>query len=334
MRYYTHKSYSYVTVVEIPKDEISKVDFAKCAEPRETLGSFYNRQSVKPDVIVNAGFFVMATGKPCFNNIDEGIARSTTAGLQYGMGNTISNKSELKFGSVKDGTNWNDFLSAYPVLLDGNGPITNFTYATEINYNATRSILAYNDDTIFIVEVGLPGMKFETMSSMLDKMGAKYAINLDGGGSARCLVKGKVIGSPTENRKVDNVFCVYLKNNTSTDTSKNDDNGTIAPDAPYVTYTAVKGDSWWSIAAKQLGNGTRYKELMAFNNVSVSIIKVGMKIKIPCKEYTYTVVKGDSWWSVAAKQMGSGMKYKELANYNKRSTSSMLIVGEVLKIPT
>ena len=334
MRYYTHKSYNYVTVVEIPKDEISKVDFAKCAEPRETLGSFYNRQSIKPDVIVNAGFFVIATGEPCFNNIDEGVARSTTAGLLYGMGNTISNKAELKFGNVKDGTSWNDFLSAYPVLLDGNGPIKNFTYATEINYNATRSILAYNDDTVFIVEVGLPGMKFETMSDMLDKMGAKYAINLDGGGSARCLVKGKVVGNPTENRKVDNVFCVYLKQNATTDNSSKSDDGTIAADATYITYTAVAGDSWWKLANKYLGSGSKYRELMAFNNVSVVTIKVGMKIKIPCKEFTYTVVAGDSWWSVAAKKMGSGMKYKELADYNKRSTSSMLIVGEVLKIPT
>ena len=341
MRYYTHKSYSYVTIVEIPKNEISKVDFAKCAEPRETLGSFYNRQSVKPDVIVNAGFFVMATGKPCFNNIDEGTARSTTAGLQYGMGNTKENKAELKFGNVKDGTEWNDFLSAYPVLLDGNGAIKNFSYATEINYNATRSILAYNDDYIFIVEVGLPGMKFETMSDMLDKMGCKYAINLDGGGSARCLVKGKAIGSPTENRRVDNVFCVYLKQGTNTSTVNHNgttdssvkNGNTIAADAPYITYIAKTGDSWWKIAKEQLGNGSKYKELMAFNNVSTSIVKTGMKIKIPCNDYEYTVAKGDTWWGIASREMGSGTKYKKLAEYNKRATTSTLIVGEKLRIP-
>ena len=55
-------------------------------------------------------------------------------------------------------------------------------------------------------------MRFAQMSDMLYKLGATYAVNLDGGGSARVLVKGKVFGNPTENRQVDNVIAFYLKN--------------------------------------------------------------------------------------------------------------------------
>ena len=43
MKVYTHSKYSYVRVAEIPKNEIEKIDFSLCKQPRETLFSFYNR---------------------------------------------------------------------------------------------------------------------------------------------------------------------------------------------------------------------------------------------------------------------------------------------------
>ena len=36
-------------------------------------------------------------------------------------------------------------------------------------------------------------------------------MNLDGGGSVRKMHENKVVNAPIENRPVDNVFCVYLK---------------------------------------------------------------------------------------------------------------------------
>ncbi len=48
------------------------------------------------------------------------------------------------------------------------------------------------------------------------------------------------------------------------------------------TYTVKKGDSFWKIAAEQLGNGTRYKELAAFNGLDVTdTIYAGQTLKLP-----------------------------------------------------
>ena len=48
---------------------------------------------------------------------------------------------------------------------------------------------------------------------------------------------------------------------------------------------------------------------------------------------TYTVVKGDSPWSIAEKVLGSGSKYKELMACNGLAENATIYAGQVLKIP-
>lgn len=48
---------------------------------------------------------------------------------------------------------------------------------------------------------------------------------------------------------------------------------------------------------------------------------------------TYTVKKNDSWWSIAAKEMGSGLKCNELAKYNGKTILTIIHPGQTLKIP-
>lgn len=56
--------------------------------------------------------------------------------------------------------------------------------------------------------------------------------------------------------------------------------GTEAP--PSTTeYTVKKGDSLWKIAKAQLGNGSRYKEIMQASGIVSDKLKIGQKIKIP-----------------------------------------------------
>lgn len=328
MKCYVHPKYSYVSIVEIDKSEVEKVNFAACAEPRETLGSYYNRQARKPNVLINAGFFAMDDGRPVFNMLDEGVLRAENASYKTGMGIIYGIENDLKFGSLDDGSNWKDFLSAYPVLLDGNGPKTLFKEAAEINYRAMRSCVGYNDNAYFVIHIGRPGMLFNTMSQMLYDLGVKYAINLDGGGSARLMVNGEVFGVPTENRRVDNVLAFYLKGDSAQSPFT-----TLTNDTPYILYTVKKGDSWWGLAREHMGNGAKYKELMAFNGVTSSCLKVGDVIKVPCKEKAYIVKAGDSWWGIAAKEMGSGTQYAKLAAYNNKTPQSVLYAGQMLKIP-
>jgi nucleoid-associated protein YgaU len=54
---------------------------------------------------------------------------------------------------------------------------------------------------------------------------------------------------------------------------------------PTVEYVIKEGDSFWVIAANQLGSGIRYKEILALNPQykEDSTLVVGSKIKIPAK---------------------------------------------------
>ncbi len=53
----------------------------------------------------------------------------------------------------------------------------------------------------------------------------------------------------------------------------------------------------------------------------------------PSGDTTYTVQPGDSWWSIAEKELGSGSKSEELAAYNGMTTSDVIHPGQILKIP-
>ncbi len=49
------------------------------------------------------------------------------------------------------------------------------------------------------------------------------------------------------------------------------------------TYTVVESDTLWAIASKLLGDGTRYMEIKALNNLKSNIIHVGDVLEIPAK---------------------------------------------------
>lgn len=107
----------------------------------------------------------------------------------------------------------------------------------------------------------------------------------------------------------------------------------------YVKYAVKKGDTWWKISKEQLGSGTYMKYLASYNNKTIlSVIHINDIIKIPVnlisKKYkTYTVIKGDSWWGIAKKEMNKGSKYKELASFNNMSTDDAIRPGMIIKIP-
>ena len=203
----TYNPESYITVIEISKAEIEKIDFALCKQPRQTLKDFYDDCSTKPDIICNGGFFNMSDGTTVFNFKDENKVISNNPQYKWGIGIT---SGELVFGCV-DNTQFTDFVSAYPPLVEDSKAIS-ITYAKELDYKARRTMLGYNKDTVFIVAVELPGMTFKEMQKLMLELGCTFAINLDGGGSTKILDKdGKSITSTVYNRAVDNVVAVYLK---------------------------------------------------------------------------------------------------------------------------
>ena len=113
-----------------------------------------------------------------------------------------------------------------------------------------------------------------------------------------------------------------------------------APDPqpqPGRTYTVQPGDSWYRIAARQLGSESRVQELLAANGATTStVIHPGQIIRLPgegAAARTYTVQPGDSWWKIASEQLGSGSRMGELAAANGADLDTVIHPGDVLVLP-
>ena len=111
----------------------------------------------------------------------------------------------------------------------------------------------------------------------------------------------------------------YLNIPYKTDTDPNNDG----------TYTVVSGDSLWSIAKKF---DTTVNEIKRLNNLSNNLLKVGTKLIVPNNNNSidsdYTVVRGDTLYSIARKNNISVDRIRQLNNL----TSDVLRVGQVLKL--
>lgn len=225
-----------VTIIE--KREIKRIDFDTCQQPAETLSAYYARRSEKPAVLTNGGFFNMSTREPVFNYVDEGVAKATNAKYKWGMG--VIGENQLVYGELNS-RRWRDFVSGYPNLLDDSQSIT-ITFAKEINYKARRTLLGYDDDFVMLVCVDNPGMNLIEAQAYMKKLGCKYAINLDGGGSTGMLVNGEKKTSTAYNRAVDNVVAIYTKDTTPTKPTTTTDmgrtnQGFLIPDKTLNLYT-------------------------------------------------------------------------------------------------
>lgn len=207
----TFKYNDYTTVVKTPFTEIKKIDMALCKQPKQTLDAFYNSCDVKPDLLINGGFFNMSDGTTCFTYIDEGQTISLNEECRHGIG--IEGDKTLVYGTFIDCINCRDFICGFPVYIENYQP-TIITLAKSLNYNARRSILAFDPNYLYLVAIDKPGMAYKAIQNMLVNLGVQYAINLDGGGSTRLLQNGKCITNGNENRAVDNVVAVYLNKET------------------------------------------------------------------------------------------------------------------------
>ena len=96
-----------------------------------------------------------------------------------------------------------------------------------------------------------------------------------------------------------------------------------------VTYQVVSGDTLYSIAKKY---NTSTMDIKKLNNLSSNLLNIGQILKIPTtstNDYiNYTVVSGDSLYSIAKKYNTTVNEIKILNNLD----SNLLSIGQVLKI--
>lgn len=133
-------------------------------------------------------------------------------------------------------------------------------------------------------------------------------------------------------------------------------------------YIVKEGETLWSISEDRYGSGYNWVDIYEANGLTSEEIAVGQKLRLPdvaaeqptdTKEVeeianeetaapeasptpaqseeisgnTYTVVKGDSLWSISEAAYGNGYRWTEIAKANKLDNPNVIHAGNILTLP-
>ncbi|MFS8158937.1 MAG: LysM peptidoglycan-binding domain-containing protein [Candidatus Roizmanbacteria bacterium] len=123
------------------------------------------------------------------------------------------------------------------------------------------------------------------------------------------------------------------------------------------THTVKKGETLWSIAESYTKSGYNYVDIAKANNLkNADMLEAGQKLRIPDMKpakvtfaskmmpkaatskititgTSYTVVKGDTLWSISTRAYGTGYKWMNIARANKLKNANRIEKGQKLTLP-
>lgn len=172
------------------------------------------------------------TGADSLNNaIPQGgfviAARDSKSDLlqeKVSVGDRLTVRAQVNDGRLNNATFMID--GAGWILSNGSTPEHLWTFSDNFLGRHPRTLLAYNDDYLFLVTIdgrqtASVGMSFSEMATFLSgTLGATDAVNLDGGGSTTMVVNGSLVNVPSDGsqRSVSNAVLLVRETAASPET--------------------------------------------------------------------------------------------------------------------
>ncbi|MDO8514869.1 MAG: LysM peptidoglycan-binding domain-containing protein [bacterium] len=130
----------------------------------------------------------------------------------------------------------------------------------------------------------------------------------------------------------------------------------IATVALPTEHTVKAGETLWSIAERYYTSGYNWKDIASVNGLTnANKIVVGQKLTIPNVQVvkpvvstvkvtpvitqnaisgeSYTVIKGDTLWTISVRAYGDGYRWKTIATANRLLNPRLIHTGNILSIP-
>ena len=108
------------------------------------------------------------------------------------------------------------------------------------------------------------------------------------------------------------------------------------------SYLVQPGDELWAVAEQQLGDGDRWRDLVALNPglTESTRLEAGMRLVLPEEPATsvveeVVVEQGDTLWSIAADELGDPERWPEIHRLNQERIADpdQIDTGWVLSVP-
>ena len=219
-------SNQFVSILSIDPNMV-KIDIVADTVLKPTSEFFSQSKAL---AAVNGSFFDMAKKKRPYNSVvyirvdGEEIAPNQLNGNNgrgFHQQGAISVFRDIPYIRKSDNSyNWEDFIESEDVITTGpllkiDGELESLSQHPFNKNRHPRTVVAkVSDDLVYLIVVDgrsseSAGMSLFEVQQMLNWLGAKDAINLDGGGSSTMCVKSgprgnKVVNHPSDNKKFDN----------------------------------------------------------------------------------------------------------------------------------